>query len=75
MLQDKEIVVTMNNGVQYLALKKDKVIVKSDQATYTLQLDDFKELYCDNTFYLYEPDSIEELNSEKDQEYYSWSHK
>ena len=40
-----------------------------------LSMEDFLALYGNQTFYIYEEEMIEEIASEKDEEYYSLYHK
>lgn len=71
-LKEGYLIKSTNNIV--FKMRNKKVWVKSDNATYTLNCDDFKNLYSENRFFILE-DNDEIIDSKKDEEYYSFKHK
>ena len=47
------------------------ILVLDGKSRYKLKIDDFKTLFKDSKFYVYEDDTVE-IDIEKDKEYYSW---
>ena len=59
-----------------VVIRKDKIHVFSDAAHYALPWEEFKELFFNEIFYLYEIEEEHvEISKEKDEEYYGWYHK
>lgn len=56
-------------------LKGEKIIVKTDNAQYTLNLLEFEELFINSIFYYVEHKENVEIEIHKDDEYYAWKHK
>lgn len=71
-LNDKEIVLTADRTSFYI--KGKHIAVNGKNSHYLLSYEDFKNLYQKETFYVYEP-TDETVNTEKDDEYYSWKSK
>lgn len=60
----------------YFALSSDKIVMQNESLKTFLKLEDFKKLFSTSTFYIYEPDVLEnEIDISRDIEYYSWKHK
>ncbi len=75
-LQKHQIVYVIDRGLKvYFRKKKDHVLVFSSHTKYVLSKEDFFLLYKTSSFYLLDESSLWEIDEEKDQEYYSWSHK
>ncbi len=76
LLNEMEILMCINNkGNSFFAKKGDKIFVKSNSFTYRISIDEFKNLYQDESFVIHEIIKKEEVNLEKDDEYYAWKHK
>ncbi len=71
-LNDKEIVLLQDRTSFYI--KGNRIAVNGVNAHYMLSFESFRDLYCNETFYVYEP-SDDGINTEKDDEYYSWKSK
>jgi len=56
-------------------LKGEKIVVKTDNAQYTLNLLEFEELFINSIFYYVEHKETVEIEIQKDDEYYAWKHK
>ena len=57
-------------------IKKEKIHVYNDALHYILSWNDFKHLFENEVFYLYESESEQvEISKEKDEEYSGWYHK
>ena len=57
----------------YFALKKEKVLIQNSSTSFTLSIDEFEELYSSTKFIIYDPSIEVEIDSLKDDEYYSWN--
>ena len=68
-LKDKEILVTNKND--RFILSKDKILHLFNGNSIKMELNDFKELYKDVTFYIYEDNNIY-IDNEKDEAYYRY---
>ena len=66
---------TDKKGMVYAIQHKDGVRIQNEYSRFMLSMEDFLALYGNLTFYIYEEEMIEEIASEKDEEYYSWYHK
>ena len=58
----------------YFVLKKEKVLIIGINSKYYLSFEEFKELYSDNKFIVYE-ENEENFDFSRDDEYYGWKHK
>ena len=58
----------------YFVMKKQKVLVVGLNSKYFLSFEEFKDLYHDNKFIVYE-ESDENFDFSRDDEYYGWKHK
>ena len=58
----------------YFAMKKQKVLIVGLNSKYFLSFEQFKELYKDNKFIVYE-ENDENFDFSRDDEYYGWKHK
>ena len=58
----------------YFVLKKQKVLIIGVNSKYSLSFDEFKELYKDSKFVVYE-EKDENFDFSRDDEYYGWKHK
>lgn len=71
-LKDREILTTAKKD-QFI-LKKDKVYRYFNGSCVVLTLDDFKQLYKETIFYLYEEDGVS-IDNDKDEAYYRYYRK
>lgn len=75
LLKEKEIIYTKTKGkITYYYLNDDKIIIKAISYHSTISIQDFIDLYKNEDFYLYLPKD-ENINIEKDEQYYSWKSK
>lgn len=58
----------------YFVMKKQKVLVVGINSKYFLSFEEFKDLYQDNKFIVYE-ENDENFDFSRDDEYYGWKHK
>lgn len=58
----------------YFVMKKQKVLVVGINSKYFLSFEEFKDLYHDNKFIVYE-ENDENFDFSRDDEYYGWKHK
>ena len=58
----------------YFVMKKEKVLIMGLNSKYSLSFEEFKELYKDNKFIVYE-ENEENFDFSRDDEYYGWKHK
>lgn len=58
----------------YFVMKKQKVLIVGLNSKYFLSFEQFKELYKDNKFIVYE-ENDENFDFSRDDEYYGWKHK
>ena len=73
LLKDREIVATKQDGVvTFCSYKDGQIRCKQANGYYVLSLNMFMELFSKQTFYLYEKQNDEGINTEKDVEYYTW---
>jgi len=56
-------------------LKDDRIVVKTDNAQYTLKWKEFEELFTNSIFFYVEHKENVEIEIHKDDEYYAWKHK
>lgn len=71
-LKDKEVLT--NDGKTLFVYKRSRVFVYSDGSSYSLEPDEFRELFSKTVFYLYE-DNSSEIDQEKDEAYYRYYRK
>ncbi len=75
LLKQQEIVYTLsNNKITYYYMKDTNIVIKALSFHSQITYDDFVKLYCREHFYLYIPKD-EKINSNKDEQYYSWKSK
>ena len=75
-LKAGEVLISLANDQQhYFALVSGRVRVKTVNSRYTLSLEEWMKLFDEPEFWLYEPENGAEISTEKDEEYYSWTHK
>jgi len=75
-LKEGKILISIIDKKRTFFKMKDKFIyVKNDKSSYYLNSSDFLEIYYINDFYLYESDDNQEIDFEKDIEYYSLDNK
>ena len=58
----------------YFVMKKQKVLIIGLNSKYYLSFEQFKELYKDSKFIVYE-ENEENFDFSRDDEYYGWKHK
>ncbi len=68
-LKDQEIVISGNRTSFYL--QNGQITAHNNGTRFTLTIEDFKELYGKEPFFLYKPDDSK-IDAEKDDEYYAW---
>ena len=70
----KEGLVLMDAKKSYFKLSKKRIVIKGENATYSLMIKEFLDLYKDSKFIVldYNEDSID---LKRDEEYYSFKHK
>ncbi len=77
LLKEKKILIARSDPKRTLILMRDGLItVKNQNLTYTINQDDFLDIYKDEQFFIYEDDGFDPKEAlAKDAEYYSWRHK
>lgn len=74
-LKESLIVCTVaNRKITRFYQKNDKIAVNTPNSHYYLSIDEFKELFCNEQFFLY-VDNDEVVDPTKDDAYYSWKSK
>lgn len=79
LLNQKEILYLINKGklTFFAQVEIDRIRVNNENLNYFMTINQLKELFASENFYLYEKkkqnDSL--VSDEKDEEYYSWKHK
>ena len=58
----------------YFVMKKQKVLIIGLNSKYSLTFEEFKDLYKENKFIVYE-ENDENFDFSRDDEYYGWKHK
>ena len=58
----------------YFVMKKQKVLIIGLNSKYSLSFEEFKDLYKENKFIVYE-ENDENFDFSRDDEYYGWKHK
>lgn len=71
-LKDKE-VLTTNKKDRYI-LKKDKIYVYREGASFVLSLEDFRDLYQEKTFFVFKEEGTY-IDNDKDEAYYRYYRK
>lgn len=56
-------------------LRDSRIYVKTDHAQFSLELEEFRDLYINSVFYIHEKKKDVEIEIMKDDEYYAWKHK
>lgn len=74
-LRNYQSVMIQNPQQTSFVLKGDKIVVKTDNAQYTLNFKEFEELFINSIFYYVEHKDNIEIEIHKDDEYYAWRHK
>ena len=73
-LNEKGVLVSVfGQRKSYFALKKDRVLIQNSSSTFSLNIDEFQTLYKDVKFIIYDPSIEVEIDTLKDDEYYSWN--
>ncbi len=76
LLKDEWILQCEIKGNKHFAkMIKEYILVLTDNARYSLTIEQFKELYADVGFLVYEPKADAGIDFSRDDEYYSWKHK
>jgi len=70
-LKDGIVLCIKNPKLTYLFLKDNEVIVKNSNSRYSIPLNQLKEMFGKETFYVYQ-DNQESVDTQKDEEYYAW---
>ncbi len=70
----KDGLILMDVNRSYFKLSKDRINIKSDNASYSLEIKEFLNLYKDSKFVIVE-DNQEGIDLKKDEEYYNFKHK
>lgn len=79
LLNQREILFLVNKGKPtfFAQVENDRIRVNNENVNYFITINQLKELFASENFYLYEKkkqnDSL--VSDEKDEEYYSWKHK
>ena len=63
----------VSNKKTFFALKKERVLIQNSSSTFSLSIDEFQTLYKDVKFIVYDPLIEVEIDTMKDDEYYSWN--
>ena len=63
----------ISNKKTFFALKKDRVFIQNTSSTFSLSIEEFHSLYKDVKFIIYDPSIEVEIDTLKDDEYYSWN--
>lgn len=71
-LKNKEVVITKNKTS--FSLLDGKISVHTKNCHYSITIDEFKELFSKEEFYLY-TNIQSSIDEEKDADYYSWKNK
>ena len=58
----------------YFVMKKQKVLIMGLKSKYSLTFEEFKDLYKESKFIVYE-ENDENFDFSRDDEYYGWKHK
>lgn len=76
-LYEQAIVMSVQKGHKvYYQIRNEKVLIQSESARYVLSLEDFRQIFLTEVFYLVEKQIEQlEIQKEKDDEYYGWYHK
>jgi hypothetical protein len=69
-------VVEIGNPVKTnFSLRNNKIFVKTNNAHYSITLEEFEALFKNSIFYYFEQTQSSEIETSKDDEYYAWKHK
>jgi len=74
LLKDGQILlsITKNNLKTYFAMKQNKIFVQNNYSCYSITLLEFKSLFNDCKFIIYEIPNSSFVDLKKDEEYYGW---
>lgn len=61
----------IKNEKYLFSYRDNKVLISTDKTSYRLNIIDFKKLFLDSVFFIYDDNQIE-VDVTKDSEYYSW---
>lgn len=79
LLKQREILFLINKGKPtfFAQVDSDRIRVNNEQVNYFMTMNQLKELFASESFYLYEKKKQNDIlvSDEKDAEYYSWKHK
>lgn len=79
LLNQREILFLVNKGKPtfFAQVNDNRIRVNNENVNYFITIDQLKELFASENFYLYEKKKQNDLfvSDEKDAEYYSWKHK
>lgn len=79
LLNQREILFLVNKGKAtfFAQVDTNRIRVNSENVNYFIALNQLKELFASEAFYLYEKKKQTEVfvSDEKDAEYYNWKHK
>ena len=62
----------VDNKKTFFALKKDRVFIQNQSISFSLTFEEFESLYGQSKFVIYDPNSEVEIDTLKDEEYYSY---
>lgn len=75
LLKNKNVLFSNHLGNKtFFVEKRKRVLIKATNSTYYLSYDEFKDLYENCKFIVYE-EKEENFDFSRDDEYYSWKHK
>lgn len=79
LLKQREILflIQKRNPTYFVMIENDRIRVNNEQVNYFITMNQLKELFISEIFYLYEKKKQNDIlvSDEKDIEYYSWKHK
>ena len=72
-LKRGDILVSFVDGKKtFFALKKEKVLIQNQSISFMLSFKEFESLYSQTKFIVYDPNAEVEIDTKKDEEYYSY---
>lgn len=75
LLNEKEILQCLDNNPSLFRLRQGKVQIVNKNFTSYISIEEFKTLYSEFKFIIYEANDDQTIDDNKDKEYYSWTHK
>lgn len=75
LLKQKEVLYTVGIQKRYFKLIENKVWIRDEHLSVKLNVKDFIDQFSGKTFFLHTGSLEEEVNDEKDKEYYAWRDK